>query len=138
MPMNWCILNGFATDSAAPLASSSSMTSSESPLKITTGITAVADADASSCMILASGCVGEVIVEQDEARPDVGGGPDAVAAVHGHVLLDLRAAPEHCFNQGDVVLLVLDVKQGIVHRGSFTGSWAGPWVKRLMPAAMLQ
>jgi hypothetical protein len=30
--------------------------------------------------------------------------------------LDLRAAPEHCFNQGDVVLLVFDVKQGIVHR----------------------
>ena len=32
--------------------------------------------------------------------------------------LDLRAAPENCFNQGDVALLVLDVKQSmaIVHR----------------------
>ena len=43
----------------------------------------------------AAGCVGESIVEQDEVRPQVDGGPDAVTAVHCDVQLDLRAEPEH-------------------------------------------
>ena len=55
------------------------------------------------------------------------GGLDAVPAVCGHVQLDVGAALEQRVDEADVVLVVLDVQQGVVHRVPFAGCCAGPW-----------
>src|SRR5450631_3651215 len=96
------------------------MMSPESLLKATTGIVAVAVAEASLRRISPPVASGSRL--SSRMRPGcVVGGLDAVTAVRGHVQRDLRTAPEQRLNQADVVLVVLDVQQNVVHQAPFAG-----------------
>src|SRR5580704_797082 len=92
------------------------MMSPESLLKATTGIDAVAAVEVSSRRISPPVASGSRLSSRMRPGRFVEGGLESVATVHGHVQLDVRAAPEQGLNQADVVLVVLDVKQSVVYQ----------------------
>ena len=117
MAKSWLASNGLPRKSAAPAARSSlTVAGFVSPLRMTTGIAAVAGVAASwrrTCSPLASG---RRLSSRIEGRLAVDRHPDAVAAGHRGVQQDVGAlALEQAPEEDDVVVVVVDVEHDAVH-----------------------
>jgi hypothetical protein len=86
---------GLARNSAAPIArSSSAVVGLESPVRTTTGMTAVGLGSGEPAKDFAASGVGQPVVEKDQVRLFGQSGVDAVARVGGDVEPDESAALE--------------------------------------------
>ena len=107
--------------------SSSTVTGSASPLRMTTGIAAVAGVAASWRRMCSPLVSGRRLSSRMRAGWSSIAALDAVAAGHGGVQLDVRAAAlEQALDEQDVVLIVVDVQHDAVHGiGAARGGRAG-------------